>query len=29
MYMVSLGVGAGANIGGYNVHGLTWFGSWC
>ena len=27
--MVLLGVGAGANIGGYNVHGLTWCGSWC
>ena len=29
MYMVVLGVGAGANICGYNVHGLTWCGSWC
>ena len=29
MYMVLLGVGAGANIGGYNVHGLTRCGSWC
>ena len=29
MYMVLLGVGAGANIGGYNVNGLTWCGSWC
>ena len=29
MYMVLLGVGAGAYIGGYNVHGLTWRGSWC
>ena len=27
MYMVLLGVEAGANIGGYNVHGLTWCGS--
>ena len=27
MYMVLLGVGAGANIGGYNVHGLTWCGA--